>query len=138
MRIVVRWLVTLAALIVALWVVPGIRIDGNAYLAVAVMAVVLALVNAFIRPVLKLLSCGAIVLTLGLFLLVVNALTLWLASWIVQNWFHLGFVVDGFWAAFWGGIIISVVSFLINLLLPEQDERVTRGGAGRSTDIVGR
>lgn len=138
MRIVVRWLVTLAALVVALWVVPGIRIDGNAYLAVAVMAVVLALVNAFIRPVLRLLSCGAIVLTLGLFILVVNALTLWLASWIVQNWFHLGFVVDGFWSAFWGGIIISVVSFLINLLLPEEDERANRGGARDSTDVVGR
>ena len=58
--------------------------------------------------------------------------------WIVQNWFHLGFVVDGFWAAFWGGIIISVVSFLINLLLPEEDERGRRSGARSSTDVVGR
>jgi len=138
MRIVIRWLVTLAALIVALWIVPGIRVDGNAFVAVAIMAVVLAFVNAFIRPVLRFLSCGAIVLTLGLFLLVVNALTLWLASWIVQNWFHLGFVVDGFWAAFWGGIIVSVVSFLINLLLPEEDERGRRSGARSSTDVLGR
>lgn len=138
MRIVVRWLVTLAALIVALWLVPGITIDGNAYLAVAIMAVVLAFVNAFVRPVLRFLSCGAIVLTLGLFLLVVNALTLWLASWIVQNWFHLGFVVDGFWSAFWGGIIISVVSFLINLLLPEADDRGRRGTPRTSTDVMGR
>jgi putative membrane protein len=138
MRIVIRWLVTLAALIVALWIVPGIRVDGNAYLAVAVMAVVLALVNAFIRPVLRFLSCGAIILTLGLFLLVVNALTLWLASWIVQNWFELGFVVDGFWPAFWGGIIISVVSFLINLLLPEEDERRHSRGGRDPAQIVKR
>jgi putative membrane protein len=136
-RIVIRWLVTLAALIVALWVVPGIHVNGDSYLAVAVMAVVLALVNAFIRPVLRFISCGAIILTLGVFLLVVNALTLWLSSWVVQNWFHVGFVVDGFWPAFWGGIIISIVSFLINLLLPEEDERGRRGG-GRPTQIVER
>jgi putative membrane protein len=123
MRILVRWLVTMAALILALWIVPGITVEGNAYAAVAVMAVVLALVNAFIRPILTLLSCGCIALTLGLFMLVINAATLWLSSWIVQNWLHLGFIVDGFWPAFWGGLIISVFSFFISLLLPDQREK---------------
>ena len=83
------------------------------------MAVVLAFVNAFIRPLLAFLSCGFIVLTMGLFILVVNAFTLWLSSYVAVNWFNVGFYVDGFWAAFWGSIIVSVVSFLLSLFVSE-------------------
>ena len=57
-------------------------------------------------------------------MLVINAGTLWLASWMAQNWFGIGFNVDGFWPAFWGGLVISVVSFLLSIFIPEpQDDR---------------
>ena len=121
----VRWLVTAAALIVAVLVVPGIDVYGRGWLAVLIMSAVLALVNTFIRPVLAILSCGCIVLTLGLFILVINALTLWLSAYVTYEVLGLGFRVDGFWPAFFGGLIVSVVSFFINLALPDrwtQDE----------------
>lgn len=116
--LLIRWLIAAAALILTAYVVPGITVEGNGIIVVLGMAVVLGFVNAFIRPVLTFLSCGFILVTLGLFLLVVNALSLWLASWMAQNWFGLGFVVDGFWPAFWGSIVISVISFVLSLLIP--------------------
>lgn len=119
MRFVIRWLAIAIALVVAVLIVPGISIESNAWLAVAVMALILGLVNAVVRPVLQFLSCGLIIATLGLFLLVINALTLWLSSAIAQDWFHVGFVVDGFWPAFWGALVVSVVSFLLNVFMPD-------------------
>jgi putative membrane protein len=79
MKLIVRWLISALALFVAALVVPGITVSGNAWIAYAVMAVVLGLVNAIIRPLLKLLTCPLIILTLGLFTLVINALMLPLA-----------------------------------------------------------
>jgi len=120
-RLFVRWCVIVAALVVAVLIVPGIDVTGDsAWLAVFVMAAVLGFVNAFIRPLLALLSCGCIVATMGLFLLVVNALSLWLAGYIAEHWFHVGFRVSGFWSAFFGGIVVGIVSFLLNLLLPDE------------------
>lgn len=115
-----RWLVTAAALIVAVLIVPGIEVSGRGWIAVLVMAAILALINTFVRPLLAVLSCGCIVLTLGLFLLVLNAFTLWLSAYITTEVFGLGFAVDGFWPAFFGGLIVSIVSFFINLLLPDE------------------
>ena len=86
------------------------------------MAVILGLVNAIIRPILKLLTCPLILLTLGLFVLVINALTLWLASSIVVNWFNIGFYVRSFWAALLGSVIVSVVSVILNSLLKDDQE----------------
>lgn len=129
MRLLIRWVIMIAALIVASWVVPGVRIEGtNAWLAVAVMAVVLGLINAVIRPILAFLSCGCIVLTLGLFVFVVNGICLWLASWISVNWFGVGFYVDGFWPAFFGSIVVSIVSWLISMLLPDEESLLARRG----------
>lgn len=115
--LIIRWVIVAAALILTAYIVPGITVEGNGFIVVFGMAVVLGFVNAFIRPLLTFLSCGFIVLTLGLFLLVVNAVSLWLASWMAQNWFGLGFVVDGFWPAFWGSILISVISFMLSLFI---------------------
>ena len=120
--LVIRWLIVAVALILTAYIVPGITVEGNGIIVVLGMAVVLGFVNAFIRPVLKFLSCGFILITLGLFLLVINALSLWLASWMAQNWFGLGFVVDGFWPAFWGSIVISVISFVLSLLIPGREK----------------
>jgi putative membrane protein len=122
MNLLIRFLVTVLALFVAAWLVPGITVEGNAWIAVGVTAVVLGLVNMFIKPILQLLSCGCIVLTLGLFLIVINGLVLWLAGYVTYEWLDAGFKVDGFWPALWGGLIISVVSFLANVMLPEDKE----------------
>lgn len=119
MRIVARWLVIAAALVFAVAVVPGVSVSGNGWVAVLVMAAVLGVVNASVRPVLALLSCGCIAITLGLFILVINALTLWLAAYITENWLNAGFSVDGFWPAFWAALIVSIVSIVLNLVLPD-------------------
>ncbi len=124
MRIIIRWLIVAVALVIAARLVPGIRVDDtNAWVAVGVMALVLGLVNAVIRPVLSLLSCGFIVLTMGLFMLVVNAVTLWVASYISVNWLGVGFHVNGFWPAFWGALVVSVVSFVLSMVFHEGKKR---------------
>jgi putative membrane protein len=123
-KLLIRWLIVAIALVVAVWLIPGIRVeDTNAWIAVGVMAAVLGLVNAIIRPILAFLSCGCIVATLGLFMLVINGFTLWLSSWIAQNWLNIGFYVDGFWPAFWGGIIVGLVSFVLSLVLVDDRDK---------------
>lgn len=118
-RILVRWLIIAAALVVAAWIVPGIDVtDTNGWVAVLVTAAVLGVINTFVRPILQILSCGCIVLTLGLFLLVINAATLALAAWISENWLDVGFRVDGFWPAFFGALIVSIVSYILSMLVP--------------------
>jgi putative membrane protein len=124
-RLFVRWIITSVAVAVAILVVPGIEhTGGSALWAIGVTAAVLGLANAIIRPILAFLSCGCIVATLGLFMLVINAVVLMLAGWVSANVFHTGFQVNGFWPAFWGSIVISVVSFLLSILLPDpQDDQ---------------
>lgn len=117
-RMILSWLITAAALVAAAYLVPGISVSGSEGLAaVLVMAAILGVVNVLVKPLLSFLSCGLIVLTMGLFLIVINALSLWLASWIAQNVFGIGFVVNGFWPAVWGSIVVSLVSFLLSTLL---------------------
>ena len=140
--VLVRWLITVAALAVALALLPGITVKGNAWIAVAVMAAILGLVNAFVRPVLTLLSCGCIVVTLGIFLLVINALTILLSA-DIANGLGIRFHVNGFWPAFWAGIVVSIVSYFLNLFVTDERRparrarRVPRGILGpRDDDIV--
>lgn len=126
MKLLIRWAITSFSLYVAAWLVPGIRVEGNAWKIFAVMAVILGLINSVVRPVLKLLSCSLIILTLGLFVFVVNALTLWLASAIAVKWFRVGFYVDGFVPAFWGALIVSIVSVILNVLVREESREARR------------
>lgn len=123
MRFIIRWIITAIAVAVAAWITPGITREGNWLGAAIVTAIILGLVNALIRPVMKLFSCGLIVVTLGLFTLVINALCLWLASWISVEWFGVGFNVNSFGSALIGSIIISVVSFVLSLLLPDKNKK---------------
>jgi putative membrane protein len=129
MKLLVRWVIAALALFVAAWLVPGITVDGNGWVVYAVMAVILGLVNAIVRPLLKFLTCPLILLTLGLFVLIINALTLLLASSIAVNWFNVGFYVDGFWSAFLGALIVSIVTVILSALVREDDktDRFTRG-----------
>jgi putative membrane protein len=128
MRLLVRWVVSIAALFVAAWLVPGIEVDGNAWIVFAAMAVILGLVNAVVRPILRLLTCPLIILTLGAFLLVINGLTLWLASWIAVHVFQVGFRVNGFVAAFLGALVVSIVSVILSVFVPDPSERRPEAG----------
>jgi putative membrane protein len=113
--LLLRWAISAGGVAVAAWVVPGISVTGDHPVwTLLLVALVLGLVNAIIRPILALLSCGLIVLTLGLFTLVVNGLMLWLASYIAVHGLGLGFHVDGFWSAVLGALIITVFSFLVS------------------------
>jgi putative membrane protein len=116
-HLLIRWIIVAIALIVTVYVVPGIEVSGNGLIAVLGMAVILGFINAILRPILAILSCGFILLTLGLFMLVINAFTLWLSSYIAVNWFRLGFYVRGFWPAFWGALLISIISFILSMFL---------------------
>ncbi len=115
MRFLLRWAITAASVAVAAWILPGISVgQPHRIITVVLVALVLGLVNAFIRPLISIMSCGLIVLTLGLFTLVINGLMLWLASWITVHWLHLSFQVNGFWNALFGAIIISIVSLILS------------------------
>lgn len=117
-RFLIRWGVTSAAVAVAAWVVPGIYVqEPHRTWAIVLVALVLGLVNAFIRPIISFLSCGLIVLTLGLFTLIINGLMLWLSSWITTSWLGLAFHVDGFWNAVLGALIVSVVSVILSTFI---------------------
>jgi len=120
MKLLIRWVIASLALFAAAWLVPGITVEGSGWVVYAVMAVILGLVNAIVRPLLKLLTCPLIILTLGLFTLVINGVTLWLASAIAQSWFGVGFKVDGFWPAFLGALIVSIVTVVLSALVREE------------------
>ncbi|MEU9372351.1 phage holin family protein [Streptomyces sp. NPDC048255] len=122
---VVKTLANAAALAVAIWLVSGITLDdgsslGSRTLTLILVALVFGLVNFIVKPVVKLLSLPLFIITLGLFTLVVNALMLLLTSWLAEQ-FDLSFHVDGFWTAVIGGLIISIVSWAVNLALPDKN-----------------
>ena len=111
------------AVVAAAWLIPGITLGGTTWTEVAIsagwVAVVLGLVNAVIKPVVRFFSLPLIWLTLGLFALVVNALMLLLTSWLSGR-LGLAFHVDGlFWSAILGGLLVSVVSMVVNAVVPE-------------------
>ena len=126
MKLLIRWAITAFALFVAAWLVPGITVDSGGWVIYAAMAVILGLVNAVVRPILKLLTCPLVVLTLGLFTLVINALTLWLSSLIAVRWFNLDFHVETFWAALLGSVIVSIVSVVLSIFVKDDDEEERR------------
>jgi putative membrane protein len=122
MRFLLRWFITAIAVAAAAYLIPGIHVSGsNGLLVVALMALALGFGNAIIRPILAFLSCGCIVLTLGLFMILVNAVTFWLAAWITNIFLPEAFVVDSLWSALLGSIVVSIVSFALSLLLVDSD-----------------
>lgn len=117
------FLIRTLATAVALWVatlIPGIDVTGDNWftsaLTLIVVAVIFGLINAFIKPVIQVVGCVFYVLTLGLIALVVNALLFLLTGWLADA-LNLPFEVDGFWPAFWGAIVVGVVSWAITLAL---------------------
>ena len=120
------WLVSNAiALAVAAWVFDGIWFEGAAHgsdeirdklVPLLVVALILGVVSSFVKPVLKILSIPFIIVTLGLFLLVINAAMLMLTSWLA-GLLDVGFHVDGFWTAVGGAIVITVVDWIVDGLI---------------------
>lgn len=125
MSLIIRVIVNALALWAAVLLIDGIDVTAQetsdqilVYLAVGA---IFGLVNAIIKPIVKAVGCLFYALTLGLIGLVVNALLLLLTNWIADL-FGLPFDIAGFWPAFWGAIVIAVVSFLVSLLLPDRGE----------------
>jgi putative membrane protein len=125
-RLIVRLLAGAVALAVAAGLIDKISVGpgttGERVITLLAVAIIFGLVNAVVRPIVRLLTLPLFIITLGLFTFIVNALMLLLTAWIGDQ-FDLAFEVDGFVAALLGALVISVVSFLINLLLPDKYER---------------
>lgn len=120
---VVKTIANAGALAVAIWLIGNITLEGGStgrkVLTLILVALIFGLVNSLVKPVVQLLTFPLFILTLGLITLVVNALMLMLTSWLADV-FDLSFHVDGFWTAVLGGLIISVVSWALNVVLPDE------------------
>lgn len=120
-RLLIRWIINAIALWAAIQIVPGLNYTAESGISLLLIALIFGLVNALVRPLLVLLTCPLIVVTMGLFLLVINAVMLSLTEWL-SGIFDLGLVIDGFWPTLLGAVVISVVSGVINLLVKDDRE----------------
>jgi putative membrane protein len=120
-RLILRWAINAVALYVAIgtgWI-KGIQTQDNSIWAILGLAVVFTVVNALVRPLLKFLTCPVIILTLGLFTLVINAVLFWLTGWLGQL-LKIGFTVDGLLPALLGGLVVGLVSMVLTVILRDE------------------
>jgi len=108
---IIRWLITAAAVWVAAKLVGGIHLEG--WKSTLTVALLLGLLNAYLKPLLVIATLPGLVLTLGLLLIVINTALLAITAWILGKFDSITFAIDGFWDAFFGAVIISIVSFMI-------------------------
>lgn len=113
MRLLLIWFCNALALLTVAFVLPGVHVDG--YLAAMTAALVLGLINTLLRPLLIVLTLPVTVLTLGLFILVINGLLFWFAGTVLK-----GFQVDGFWFGLLGALLYSVISTVLSQLIPKR------------------
>ena len=129
MYLLLRVAASAVALAVATALLPGIELTAGSttsqVLTLIAVALIFGVINAFLKPIIKTIGCLFYILTLGLVALVVNALLLWLAS-VVAGWLSLPFHITGFVPAFLGAIIISVVTWLLSVLIPDRNRNVAR------------
>lgn len=124
-KFIVRWLINALALYAAFVLVPGIQLQSGLsqqWYAIVLLALVFGLLNALLRPLLMVLTCPLIILTLGLGTLLINTLMFYLTG-VIGNQFGWGFTVESFWAAFLGALVVSVVSIFLSLILKDELKR---------------
>lgn len=140
-KFIQRWLVTTLAVLVAVYVLPGLHFTDNNLWTPFVTSLILGILNAFIRPIMMFMALPLLIFTLGLFTLVINALLLYFVGWLLPS-----FEVNSFGWAFLGSLIISVVSVALNILTGSSNARVNvrrrrdpppsdRGGSGPVIDV---
>ena len=117
-RFILRWAINAAAIFLAIRFVPGITLQSG-WVSVIWLALIFGLVNAIVRPLLSLLTCPLIILTLGLFTLLINTFLFWLTGQI-GHFFGIGLTMNGFWPAFLGGVVVTIVSVLLTMLLRDE------------------
>lgn len=113
-RLLIRWAILAVAIAATAWILPGFTISGD-LAGIIIVAGVLGLINAIIRPIVMFLTCPLVILTLGLFILVINTLMLSLAAWLLPQYVQ----IDGFWSTFFAALIISIVSALLNMFVKD-------------------
>jgi putative membrane protein len=118
--VLLHWVLNAAALWVAAAIIPGLDFTGGPG-RLLLVAAVFGIVNSTLRPLLTILTCPLIIITLGLFTLIINALMLLVTGWLSESW-NLGFMVSGFWAAFFGGLVVGLVSMLLSVGLKDRKE----------------
>lgn len=128
MSFLFRWLVSAIAVVAAVWLVPGIELIGgdSAWIDIVIFALILSLINISIKPILQILSLPITVFTLGIFYLIVNTALLYLAAWLANGLFGIGFWISGFGSAFLASIVISIVTAIVNSIVAS-DNRPTGG-----------
>lgn len=120
-NLLLKWAINAIALLAAIKFVPGIHATSDA-VTIIIIAAIFGLVNAMIRPIVVVLSCPLLFLSLGLFTFVINAGMFWLSS-VVATKAGVTFVVDGFWPAFFGALTVTLVSVVLGVLLPTESEK---------------
>lgn len=125
MKFILTWLVTALASGTAVWLVPGIDVlpGTESWIAVALFGLILALINMSIKPLLQLISVPITILTLGIFYLIVNTLMIYVAAWVVNGIFQVGFHIDSFGSAFVASIVISIVSSILSAITGTRDKK---------------
>ena len=123
---IIRFLVSALSLGLATWILPGIKLDyagepAGAAITMLIVAAIFGLVNALIKPLFVFVTSPLLLVTLGLFLLIINAALLMLTSWVCAQ-LGVPWGVDGFWSAFWGALMVSVVSFVLNSFVGRRGE----------------
>jgi len=121
--LLLHWVLNAAALWAAAALIPGLDFTGGPG-RLLLVAAVFGIVNSTLRPLLTVLTCPLIVLTLGLFTLIINALMLLVTGWLSERW-NLGFTVSGFWSAFFGGLVVGLVSTALSVGLAPKESPVT-------------
>lgn len=117
-NLIIRWLINMVGLYLAVMIVPGVNLSSDEWISFVWLALIFGLLNALVRPILKLLTCPLIILTLGLGTLLLNTAMLYILEW-AAGLFNIGFTLDDFWAAFLGALVVSVVSLVLTMVFKD-------------------
>jgi putative membrane protein len=117
-NLLIRAIINAVAITITAYVIPGITVTES-LVPLLIVGIVIAIVNSFMKPILTLLTCPAVILTLGLFILVINGLVLQIAAYFAGD----AFMIDGFWAAFFGGIIMAIVNMVLEGIVGKDEKK---------------